>query len=157
MDLDMTIRAVRVLRVLVMLRASRFFRADTVRHAMACQTELTDAARNQQARIGRTVWCVTGDAPFSLNRSMFVNKRTLLVYVTLEASRIDARCEARLFKFKPSVRIVAVAALHRPFQHLVMEWQLKLVFGLAMAAQAELGFTGPEQFHACDARFLRVC
>ena len=100
---------------------------------------------------------VTSNAPLGLNWGMFVNKRTLLVYVTLNASRINARCEARLFKFKPSVRIVAVAALHRPFQHLVMEWQLKLVFGLAMTTEAELGFTNLEQFQACYARFLRVC
>ena len=93
----MTVCTVRVLRVLVMLRASRLFRADAVRHAVACQTELSDAARNQQARIGRTVWCVTGNAAFSLNRSMFVNKRTLLVYVTLDASSIDTRRKSGLF------------------------------------------------------------
>ena len=47
----MAIRTVRVLRVLVMLRTCGLFRADTMRNAVACQTELPDPARNEQPRI----------------------------------------------------------------------------------------------------------
>jgi len=43
-DLDMAIRAVRVLRVQVVLWTSGFFRADTMRHAVTGQTELRNAA-----------------------------------------------------------------------------------------------------------------
>ena len=43
----MAIRAVRVLRVLVMLRTRRLVRADTVRSAMTRQTKLRYAAGNQ--------------------------------------------------------------------------------------------------------------
>jgi len=46
-NLDVAIRAIRVLRVQVVLRTSRLIRADTVRDAVASQTELCDAARTQ--------------------------------------------------------------------------------------------------------------
>ena len=44
-DLYVAIRAIRVLRVQVVLRAGGLIRADTVRDAVAGQTELSDAAR----------------------------------------------------------------------------------------------------------------
>ena len=71
---------------------------------------------------------------------MFVNKRTLLVYVALDASCIGAGGEPRLFQFKPAVRIVTIAAFHGAFQHLVMEGQLKLVLRLTVTTQTQLGF-----------------
>jgi hypothetical protein len=83
---------------------------------------------------------VTGDASFGLDRGVFVNKRTLFVYVTLKASRVDTSCEPRLFQFKPAVRIMAIAAFHGAFKHLVTERQLKLVLGLAMTTHTELWF-----------------
>jgi len=43
----MAIRAIRVLRVQVVLRTSRLVRADTVRDAVTRQTELRNAARSQ--------------------------------------------------------------------------------------------------------------
>ena len=46
-DLDMTVRAVCVLRVQVVLRTRGLLRANTMRHAVTRQTELCDAARDQ--------------------------------------------------------------------------------------------------------------
>ena len=46
-DLDMAVRAIRVLRVQVVLRTSRLIRADTVRDAVTRQTELGNAACRQ--------------------------------------------------------------------------------------------------------------
>ncbi len=100
---------------------------------------------------------VASNAPFRLNWSMLVNKWSLLVYVTLYAGRIDTCCQSRLFKFETAVRIVAIAALQRAFQHFMMEWQLELMFDLAMTAQTELRFAGVEQLHTRDAGLLRVC
>ena len=100
---------------------------------------------------------VASNAPFRLNRSMLVNKRPLLVYVTFYAGRIDACCQSRLFKFETAMRIVAIAALQRTFQHFMMEWQLELVIDLIMTAQTELRFAGLEQLHTRDAGLLRVC
>ena len=100
--------------------------------------------------------CVTGDTAFGLDRRMFVDKRTLLVCVTLDAGGVRAGGEPRLLELKTAVRIVAIAAFQRAFKHLVMERQLELVLGLAMTTHTELRFARPEQFYARDAWFLRV-
>ena len=46
-NLDMAIRAIRILRVQVVLRTSGLVCADTVRDAVTRQTELRNAARRQ--------------------------------------------------------------------------------------------------------------
>jgi hypothetical protein len=52
---------------------------------------------------------------------MFERKRPLLVYVTLDASRVRSGSKPGLLQLEPAVRIVAIAATHRTFQNLVME------------------------------------
>ena len=91
------------------------------------------------------MWGVTRYAPVSLNRCVFVNKRSLLVCVTLDASCIGSRGQSRLFEFETAVRIVAIAALHRAFQHLVMERQVELVLRFAMTTETKLRFAVFEQ------------
>ena len=83
---------------------------------------------------------VTGSAPLSLERSMFVCKRALFVAVTLDAACVGADRQLDLFCFKPAVRIVTVAAFHRPFQNLVMKRLGKLRLCFRVAAHAELRF-----------------
>ena len=155
-DLNMTVRAVRVLRVQVMLRTSGLLRSHTMGHAVTGQTELSDAARDQQTRIRRTVRCMTSDAAVSLYWSMLVNKRPLLVCVTLDTGGVRAGCESRLLELETTVRIVAIAALHRAFQYFVMEGQVKLVLGFAVTTHAKLRFAVPEQFQICETGLLRV-
>src|ERR1041385_1171112 len=121
MNLDVTVRAVRVSRIQVVLRTSRLVGADTVSRAVTGQTELRNTARNQQSRIRRTVRRVTRDATIGLHWCMLVNKWSLLVCVTLDASGVGAGRESCLFKFETAVRVVTITALHRAFQHLVME------------------------------------
>ena len=86
----MTVRAVRVLRVQVVLWTSRLVGAHAMSRAVTGQTKLRNATRNQQSRVRRTVRCVTGNAPVGLHWSMLVNKRSLFVCVTLDASGIGA-------------------------------------------------------------------
>jgi len=69
---------------------------------------------------------------------MLVNKRTLLVSVTLDACCIHAGSQSRLFEFETAVWIVAVAALHRAFQDFVVKGQVELVLGLAVTTEAKL-------------------
>ena len=102
------------------------------------------------------MWSVTRDAPFGLNGSMLVNKRSLFVCVTLDAGGIGAGGEASLFEFKAAVRIMTVAAFHRAFQHLVMERQVELVLRFAMATEAKLRLAVLEQTNVCKARLLRI-
>jgi len=137
-DLDVAIRAIRVLCVQVVLRTCGFICADTVRDAVTGQTELCDAARSQQAWIGRAVWRVTRNAPFSLNGGMLINKRSLFVSVTLDARSIGAGRQSRLFQLKSAVWVVAIAASHRTFEHFVMERQVELVLRFAVTTEAKL-------------------
>src|SRR6185503_16098205 len=97
------------------------------------------------------MWRMTGDAPVGLNRSMFVNKRSLFVCVTLDASRVGARRQSRLLKFETTVWIVTIAALHRTFQHLVVERQIELVFGLTMTTETKLRLALLQQLQIRDA------
>ena len=156
MDLDVTVRAVRVLRVQVELRTSGLVRSATVRGDVTRQPQLCDTTRNYQARIRRTVRRVTRDAAIGLHRRMLVYKRSLLVGVTLEASGVRSGRESRLFEFETAVRIVTIAALHRAFQHLVMERQIELVLRLTVATETELWLARLEQFQIRESRFLRV-
>jgi len=156
MNLDVTVGAVRVLRVQVMLRTSRLVRAHAMRRTMTSQTELRDAARNQQPRIRRTVRCVTSDAAISLDRGVLVNERPLLVSVALDAGGVRAGGESRLFELKAAVWIVAIAAPHRAFQHLVMERQVELVFGFAVTTKAELWFAVSQQLDIGETGLLRI-
>ena len=121
MDLDVTICAIGVLRVLIMLRAGRLYGPDIVGHAMAGQTQLRHPAGRQQTRISRTMRRMTRNTTFSFHRCMFKNEGPLFVRVTLHAGRVRASRQSCLFEFKTAMGIVAVAALHGAFKNLVME------------------------------------
>ena len=73
---------------------------------------------------------------------MFKSERTLLIRVTLHAGRVNASSQSRLFKLESAMGIVAVAALHRAFEDLVMKRQIKLVLDLRVAAKTKLGLIG---------------
>ena len=100
---------------------------------------------------------VTRDAAVGLYRRMFVDKRPLLVCVTLDASRVSTGRQSCLLKLETAVRIVAIAALHCAFQHLVMKRQIELVLRFAMTTETELRFAVFEQLQIREARLLRVC
>ena len=157
MDLYVTIRAIGVLGVQVVLRASWSFCADAVRNTVTGQTKLGHPAGGQQPWIRRAVWCMTCDAPFGFHRGMFVNKGTLLVRMTLNTSRIGAGCESCLFQFKTAVRVMTITALHGALKNFVMERQIKLVLHLGVAAQAKLWLAVFQKFDGREARLFGVC
>lgn len=156
-DLDVTVRAICVLRVQVVLWTRRLVRADTVGRAVTRQAKLGDAAGNQQSWIRRTVRRVTRDTAVGLHRRMLVNERSLLVCVALDASSVSARRESRLLEFKAAMRIVTIAALHRAFKHFVMERQVELVLRLRMTTETKLRLAHLEHFDIGETRLLRVC
>jgi hypothetical protein len=156
MDLDMAIRAVGVLRVQVVLWASRFLRANAMRHAVTRQTELRYAAGDQHAGVRGAVRRVTRDTPVGLYRRMFVHEWTLFVRVTLDTRGIGAGRESGLLQLKTTVRIVTIAALHRAFEHFVMERQIELVLGLTVTTEAKLRFARLEQTDVGNAGLLRI-
>ena len=120
MNLYVTSRAARVLRILVVRWTSGLIRAHTVVHAVTRQTERIHGAELQHPRIRGSVRHVTRDAAVGLNGRVFERKRTLLVGVALNARGVSADSQPRLFKFETTVRIVAVGASHGSFKHLVM-------------------------------------
>ena len=121
MNLHMACCAISVLSILIVRRARRFNRTDTVVHAMTSQTQLVDRAVFQKTRVRRAVRNVTRRATFGFHRSVFVNKWPLLVRMTLHAGRVGAGRQSRLLEFKTTMRIMAIAALHDAFENLVME------------------------------------
>src|SRR5688572_18035559 len=120
-NLDVTVCAIAILRVQVVLGAGGLYCSNVVGDAVACQTKLRYTAGRQQAGISRTVRRVTCAASFCLYRRMFESEWTLLVRVTLHASRVGAGSQSRLFQFKTAMWIVTITALHSAFENLVME------------------------------------
>ena len=56
---------------------------------------------------------------------MFENERALLVAMALDAGLIGADRKLGLLAFKAAMGVVTIGALHRAFQHSVMEWLLE--------------------------------
>ena len=84
---------------------------------------------------------MTRHASVGLHRRVFERKWTLLVRVALDARGISADRQPRLLQLETAVRIVAIAAAHRAFEHLVVRRHRELVFDFAVATQTELRFT----------------
>ena len=80
-------------------------------------------------------------AAFELQRRVFVNERSLLVGVALDARCIDAYGQLGLLGFEPAVRIVTITASHCSLEDFVMEGLLEIRLGLVVAAHAKLWFT----------------
>ena len=97
MYLDVTVCAIAVLRIQVVLGPGWLYCANIVGNAVTGQTELWHSAGRQQARISRTVRRMTRTATFCLYRRMFESEGSLLICVTLHASRVGARSQSRLF------------------------------------------------------------
>ena len=156
MNLHMTGRAVRILRVLVVLWACGLNCANVMRHAVARQTKLVYRTESQQPWIGGTMWRVASGATFGLERRVFKSKRSLLISVTLNARRIRAGRQSRLLEFKSTVRVMAVTALHGSFEHFMMEGRAKRRLYLTVTTQAELRIAGPEHRQCREARLFRI-
>lgn len=81
---------------------------------------------------------MTGAAPLSLDRRVFIGEGPLLINMTLKASRIRTGRESRLFHLETTMRIVAVCAADRPFQNLMVKRRVELVLYFAVTSKAEL-------------------
>ena len=84
--------------------------------------------------------CVACRTSFGFEWRVLVSERALLVCVTLYAGRIGAGCEPCLLELEAAVRIVAVAALHRAFKHLVMKRFGEVGLNFVVTAYAQLRF-----------------
>ena len=157
MNLDMTGRAISVLGVLVVLRSSRLNCPHVMGHAVTSQAELIDLTESQQPRVSRAVWRVTCHATLSFQRCMFVGERTLLVRVTLYASRIATGGESCLFQFETAVWVMTIAALHCAFQNLMMERHIERWLHFTMTTRTKLRFSDLQHAQCCKAGLFRIC
>src|SRR5689334_13460267 len=86
-------------------------------------------------------------AAFDLQRRMFEDERPLFVSVALEAGGVRPSSKPRLLQLETSVRVMAIAAIHRPFQHPMMEGASELGLGLVVACHAELNLVFLQHMH----------
>ena len=89
--------------------------------AVALQTELIDVVALEHFWIARSVRGVAACTTLNFQRRVFEHKRPLLIGVALHAGCVGAGVEPRLLQLEATVRVVAIAALHRSFKHPVME------------------------------------
>src|SRR5678815_4393424 len=99
---------------------------------------------------------MTRDAPFGLDRSMFVCERTLLIGVTLNTRSICAGCQPRLLELKATVRVVTITTLHCAFEDLVMEGLVKVRLYFIVTAKTQLRLSHFYQRGRCKTWLLRV-
>ena len=99
---------------------------------------------------------MTGCATFCLDGSVLEDERPLLVCVALHAGRIRARRQSRLLGLESAVRVMAIAATHGPFEHLVMERLIELMFDFGVTLQAELRLALPQELNRREAGLLSV-
>jgi hypothetical protein len=127
-----------ILRILIVLRASRLKRADVMRHTVAGQTKLADSAEAQQSRIRRAMRHVTGRTALSLQRRVLIGEGTLLVSVTLDAGGIRSSRQPGLLEFETAMRIVTITALHDAFENFVMERFVEIRLHFTVTTHAKL-------------------
>ena len=116
---------------------SRHVRGVRIRdRTVTFQAHLPDRTAIEHFRIGCSVRSVTGGASLGLERCMFVSKRPLLIAMAFNAACICSHSELDLLCFKSAMRVVTVAAFHRPFHDLVVERFAELGLRFLVAAHA---------------------
>lgn len=156
-NLDVTGRAVGILRVLIMLWPSRLNRSDVMRHAMTGQTKLIDCAESQQPWIGRAVRCMAGHTTFGFHRGVLISERTLFVRMTFNAGSISAGGQTCLFEFETAMRVMTIAATHRAFHDFMVEGHREGCFHFAMATETKLRVAHLQHLYRSESRFFSIC
>ena len=86
------------------------------------------------------MWRVTSNTPVYLEWCMFVRERPLFVCVTLDTAGIGAGRQPCLLQLKTTVGIMAIAAFHHSFEHLVMKRLVEVGLDFVVTAHAKLRF-----------------
>ena len=106
---------------------------------MALDAELPNAAAFEHLWIGRSVRRMACRATFELERRMFIDEGPLFIGVALYTGLISANRQFGLLLIKTAVRIMAIAAAHRAFEHFVPEWLGELGLHVVVTGKAQLG------------------
>ncbi len=148
----MAVCAGNILRSLIVGRPCRrysMWERAHIRLRMALQAECINVADIQQTRVRRAVWRVAGGATFGLDDRVFKDKRTSCFRMALHADSVLIGRRFDQLALKCSVRIMAIAAFHQPFIHLMVKWLRKCGLHIGVAGVAELWLLNFEQ-----ARFI---
>ena len=113
--------------------------------SMAFETELTDRCTFQHFWVARSMRNVAGGAAFELCRCMFESEWPLLAAMAFDACYVGTDRELGLLRFKTAVSVVTIAALHRSFEHLVVEGLVEVGLNFVVTTYAELRLSGLEQ------------
>ena len=81
---------------------------------------------------------MAGYAAFGLDRRVLESKWPGFVSVAIEAELVLCVGGPQLVRKEPAVRVVAIAAGHKPFIYFVVEWLGEIRFYLKMAGVAKL-------------------
>ena len=104
--------------------------------AMALVAHLIDIRDIQQSCVLRAVRRVAGDATVRLDRRMLEHKGPTRLGVALGANRVLIGGGLEIAVAEGSMRIMAVAALHQAFIHLVMKGHVELRLHVSVALEA---------------------
>jgi hypothetical protein len=121
--------------------------------AMTLVAHLVDIGNIQQPRILRTMRRVASQTALRFDSRVFENKRAARLHVALGANHVLVRCRTELIIPKGPVRIVAVAALHQSFIHLVVKGLAESRFDIGVAAEAKLWLCPSQQVWVLTWRF----
>ena len=108
-----------LIRLIVKRRRSRS--GEIASHRMALHTEGVDVVPGKQSRVRGPVRRVARNASLGLDGRMLVNKRPSSLGVALGADRVLIGSRLQVLGLKTSVGVVAIAAAHQSFIHLVVE------------------------------------
>jgi hypothetical protein len=104
---------------------------------MALIAQLVDVGYVQQSSVLRAVWCVAGHASFGSYSSVLVDKGSARLCMALRADGILISRRLDVVVSECSMCVMAVAALHDAFIHLVVEGHVKCRLDLCMAPKAK--------------------
>src|SRR5579864_746433 len=105
---------------------------------MAFQAQQVDLRPLEQARIGRTVRRVAGDAAFRLHRFVLESEWACLVSMALEANLVLGGGGTQLLGQEAAVLVMTIGALHQPLVDAMPEGTGKVLLDLGVAAVAKL-------------------
>ena len=106
--------------------------------AMALVAERVDGGHVQQAGVLGTVRSVASQTPLGLDRDVFKDERPPRLGVALGADRVLVGRGLHVVGQEGAVHIVAIAARHQAFVHLVVERHIECRLSVGVALEAEL-------------------
>ena len=105
---------------------------------MALQADRINIGGDQKARVRRSMRRMARDTAFGFDHRVLKGKWSRRLRMALATNRILVGGRPQVLVLECTVRIMAVAACHQPFVHLVVEGLCERRFNIRMAGIAKL-------------------